>query len=191
MKLDHKHLKTFLIIAAVVAASVAVRSIGNLAMMIAYQQPHRPQMHATKATLATPQANAAAPDPNLLGVWNGKYMTSDMGLCYLRLELKQDPDRYKGYSTFACASAAYFLPGARQNGHLNLSTLNPEEAILSGAPDNSGSIHFTIDKTVGTDPKGCVLSSFAVTPFGKNELTAEWQKGSCPPGNALLLKDKS
>jgi hypothetical protein len=71
-----------------------------------------------------------------------------------------------------------------------LNKLNPADAILSGAMEN-GSIRFHVDKTIGTNSNGCAATSFTVTPFGSNQLAAEWQEGGCQGGHVILQKARN
>jgi hypothetical protein len=44
---------------------------------------------------------------------------------------------------------------------------------------------------MGKTPSGCVLTSFTVTPFGNDLISAEWKEGACLAGEQhgqILLK---
>jgi hypothetical protein len=68
-----------------------------------------------------------------------------------------------------------------------LNRMSPAGAVLSGAMEN-GSIRFHVDKTVGTNSNGCAATSLTLTPFGTNQLAAEWQEGGCEGGHIILQK---
>jgi hypothetical protein len=66
---------------------------------------------------------------------------------------------------------------------------DPDSAILSGKVEN-GSIRFHVDRTIGKDINGCAIASLTLTPFGPNQLAAEWQDGgTCHGGHVILRND--
>jgi hypothetical protein len=47
-----------------------------------------------------------------------------------------------------------------------------------------------VDKIISKGTTGCALSAFTITPFGTDQLAAEWQEGSCTgqAGAQILLR---
>jgi hypothetical protein len=132
-----------------------------------------------------------APKPvTYTGVWHGRTAVEGRGLCTLRIEINEtEPSRYQGNSRIACVSVA---PLRSPKERLNKSAafmdrMNPEAATISGAMEK-GTIALHIDKTIGADSKGCAATSFTLTPFGKNQLAAEWREDTCQGGHVILQK---
>lgn len=149
---------------------------------------------AARGKTQPPASKKAPPSPfaKLNGVWHGRAALDGRGICNLRFELKEkqdEPGHFSGFSSMTCVAAK---PLMRQKGidrrAFALNRMDPEGAILSGKAEN-GSIQLHTDKTVGTDSNGCAPTSFTVTPFGSNQLAAEWREGtSCSGGNMILGK---
>jgi hypothetical protein len=182
MNLTTEQRKWMWIAVAVIVFWYFVRPMIFYAMqMTAYRA-----QYARMAAVRQQQAKAAAPTPatlgiplnKLLGIWEGKTAIEGRGNCALKFELRQSPDvRLAGFSTLNCQP----LRG-------NVSA-DPETAILSGAA-NKGSFQFRVDKVVGPDRNGCAPMAFTLTPFGVNQLAAEWQEQGCPGGHAILRRTK-
>jgi hypothetical protein len=68
-----------------------------------------------------------------------------------------------------------------------LNRMSPAAVIVSGVMEN-GAIRLTVDKTVSTNSNGCAATSLTLTPFGTNQLAAEWQEGGCEGGHIILQK---
>jgi hypothetical protein len=66
--------------------------------------------------------------------------------------------------------------------------MDPEAAILTGTMRQDGAIQFHVDKAVGSDSNGCAPTSFTLTPFGSNQLAAEWQEKTCGGGHVLMQR---
>jgi hypothetical protein len=129
----------------------------------------------------------------LLGIWQGT-APLPAGMCGLKFELRKktdDPNRFSGFPVLACVPVMATLPGqmgpTAQQGIL--SRLSPLSATLTGTVVN-GSIQFTVDRVIGKTVNGCAISAFTVTPFGEDQLVAEWQEGSCQeqPNGQILLR---
>ena len=90
----------------------------------------------------------------------------------MELRDKVNPGEYSGYLTLGCGNANPFAP---------------EAAIFSGTVQ-SGSVLFLSEKTVMTNADGCAFTSFIVTPFGSNEMSAEFHEGKCDGGRLILRK---
>lgn len=218
MNMTNKQRKALWICLAIVVASYAVRSIILSAMQMQYYQQQAiraaqqraaakarpapsPRASSTPAAHGTPNtpaggsapAGASASPANLSGNWRGKTAIAGRGICALRFELSEkELGHFAGYSSLACANFAPLMsPQDRGNiAAAVLNKLNPAEAILSGAMEN-GSIRFHVDKTIGTNSNGCAATSFTVTPFGSNQLAAEWQEGGCQGGHVILQKARN
>src|ERR1022692_296191 len=149
--------------------------------------------HAQHSSERLCPAGASASPANLSGIWRGKTAIAGRGICALRFELSEkELGHFAGYSSLACANFAPLMsPQDRGNiAAAVLNKLNPADAILSGAMEN-GSIRFHVDKTIGTNSNGCAATSFTVTPFGSNQLAAEWQEGGCQGDHVILQKARS
>jgi hypothetical protein len=134
-----------------------------------YRQQAAVRQQQAKAAAATP-ATLGIPLNRLLGIWEGKTVIDNRGLCSLQFELRQGQEgRFAGFSTLACLIGRG--PGSS----------DPETAILSGAAEK-GSFQFRVDKVVGPDGNGCAPSAFTLTPFGATQLAAEWKEPSAPAG---------
>ncbi len=104
-------------------------------------------------------------------------MSETLVTCDIRIEMTENPTaHYTGYSSFACHGTGRAA-----------TPVEPESAILTGNFEK-GAIHFHVDKTIGTDPNGCAVTSLTVTQFGVGQLAAEWEKGTCTGGHVILAK---
>ena len=68
-----------------------------------------------------------------------------------------------------------------------LNQMSPISAVLSGTAKD-GTLTFTVEKTIQKSANGCALTGFTLTPFGTDQLAAEWQEGTCDGGQMLLKK---
>lgn len=159
-----------------------------------------PPAETRKQKIETPPQTAPAPAPgveafnNLLGIWQGT-APLPAGMCGLKFELRKkadDPNKFSGFPVMTCVPVMATLPGqmgpTAQQGIL--SRLAPLSATLSGTPAN-GSLPFTVDRVIGKTVDGCAFTAFTVTPFGEDQMIAEWQEGACPEpksGQILLRK---
>ena len=140
---------------------------------------------------AAPNA-ALPPQPlpfdNLLGTWQGLATFSGSTFCGMKLELRRKPDapdKYAGFPELACTP----LGGMIRNGKPAALQMNPMSAVFTGTPSDGG-ILFTLDKALGTSAEGCSLSTLSVTPFGTDEIAAEWSEGNCdhPQHGQMMMK---
>jgi hypothetical protein len=142
-----------------------------------YRQQAAVRQQQAKAAAATP-ATLGIPPNRLLGIWEGKTLIDNRGLCSLRFELRQGQEgRFAGFSTLTCLIGRG--PGSS----------DPETAILSGTAEK-GSFQFRVDKVVGPDGNGCAPSAFTLTPFGATQLAAEWKEPTCSGGHVLLTRTR-
>jgi hypothetical protein len=160
-------------------------------------QPVTPQWGPVARPLPKPQGDAPTattplPFDNLLGTWQG-FSPSASSFCTLKFELRRKtdaPDKYAGFPELACMpTAALASGGLRGRGIRPFPQMSPLSAILTGSA-STGSIAFTVDKSIGTAADGCSLTSFSATPFGASEVSAEWQTGNCekPQHGQMMLR---
>jgi hypothetical protein len=204
--MDKKQRNFLLLCGAIFAAYYVEHTREESARQAAYyrQQAIRAAQQRARANAPAPPPRGApptihgpavaAPQPlspgTLSGVWQGRTAITGRGLCTLKVELHENASgHYLGYSSLACANYAPLMsPQDRgNNAAAVLNRMNPAEAILSGAME-SGSIRFHVDKTIGASANGCAVTSFTLTPFGSNQLAAEWQEGGCEGGHVILQK---
>jgi hypothetical protein len=155
---------------------------------------------ASKSTTPTvpPAATpGAAPDPSvafagLLGTWQGGGPLPGHGMCSLKFELRRKADAPGQFSGFPLLTCMPLIPGSITHSGGNpqdalLAQYSPLSAILTGTTVNSLP-QFTVDKVIGKGASGCALSSFEATPFGADQLIAEWKEGTCQGGLLVLRK---
>ena len=123
----------------------------------------------------------------IFGVWQGAGPQPGLGMCNLRLELPKDaadPSRVSGFPVLACAPvmSPFSRPSASQTQNTVMSALSPMSAVLTGTVQ-SDSVQFSVDKVMGNAPGGCSLTSFTVTPFGVDLISAEWHEATCQSGD--------
>lgn len=153
-----------------------------------------------KATQKAAEAAAAnAPKPTvppvltvkLPGLWRGRSAMMGLGICDLRLELRENaPGNYRGYSNFSCQPIPSLMPVQERfkQKPAILSRMTPDAAILAGSAAEDGSIHLRAEKTVGSDIHGCTVTTFTLTPFGSAQLAAEWEELGCGNGRMILAR---
>lgn len=142
------------------------------------------------APAPVPPPVSAAAQNRLLGVWAGQQGETNMELCRLQLEIRdKGQGEVNGYVKMLCyPTAAYYQNHPKVNvQEAFVKAMTPMAAILSGSIKD-GVIAFHVDKTIGTGLDGCPLTSFTVTPFGTDEVAAEWQKTNCPGGQMTLQR---
>jgi hypothetical protein len=159
---------------------------------------------AGEPTPAPPGVPASAPNPapappplpdpiisELYGVWSGTGAISGKGLCTLSIEIRQkagDQAHLSGYPSLTCRESTFLT--SKDRATLAARTKNiwdPESAILTGTVAN-GTAQFSVDKTIGTDSRGCGFASMTLTPFGTGAIDAAWLENGCEGGHVLLRK---
>lgn len=176
-----------------------------------YQKPNasRPYLPAVTASTETrfpspdvthtPAPTSAAPtngDPfsKLTGKWEGAGAQLDEGICRLDLQIRANVDQpggYTGYSTMFCTpSTALIARMAKEHSTALTYTMIPTSEILSGTVVN-GELRFHVDKNIGTPFNGCAITGLTLTPFGTSQIAAEWQRGSCRPGQIVMGRSTS
>ncbi len=175
-------------------AMIRVQQEARLAkLQAAKSAPPAPGAAGTAGASAVP---ALPPDyERIFGVWQGAGPQPGLGMCNLRLELRKDlanPSRVSGFPVLACAPimSPFSRPSASQTQNTVMSALSPLSAVLTGTVQEN-SVQFTVDKVMGNAQGGCSLTSFAVTPFGVDLISAEWHEATCQSGDQhgqILLK---
>jgi len=169
-----------------------VPSMINASRQAEYRRRLAERAAAAKAAKPLPPpANAPAPFDSELGTWQG-IAPLPVGLCNLKFELRRkesEPGHFAGFPVLSCTPFPLGTPSevrsAMQQGMI--AQMSPISAVLTGTASNGG-IQFTVDKVLGTTANGCALTGFSVTPFGKDQIAAEWQEGTCPGGRVLLKR---
>ena len=153
------------------------------AAIVAKAQAARAAQQAAQA----PAPPFAAPTPaqqanNLLGIWQGQALVEHMGNCNMKLELRNapEPGKVAGFPVLICIPMPITSPSPEK-------FLTPASAILSGVPSTTG-IDFTVDKVTSKGGTFCSFTSFTVTPFGNDQLSAEWKQDVCGSGQMLLRR---
>lgn len=179
----------------------SVRDTVERAMMMRHARhappPSRAKTAAPKRNAAPPGAapgTQAAPAPSydkLVGVWEG-FGPAAPNMCTLRLELRRkdgDAAHLAGFPVLTCFPMAAPTAADMRAPQKMLSRFSPMSAVLSGSPVN-GSIEFTVDKVIGKSAEGCAITSFTVTPFGADQISAGWKDAPCQGGQLLLKKGR-
>lgn len=176
-------------------AMIRVQQEARLAKAQAAKSP-LPASGAAGTTAGASAVSALPPDyERIFGVWQGAGPQPGLGMCNLRLELRKDladPSRVSGFPVLACAPvmSPFSRPSAAQTQNIVTSAMSPMSAVLTGTVHES-SVQFSVDKVMGNAPGGCSLTSFTVTPFGVDLISAEWHEGTCQGGDQhgqILLK---
>ena len=144
----------------------------------------------TPPSVATKSHDSSA-SRDVIGKWRAVGPVTDRGTCTLSLELKNSatPGEALGYPTLDCVS----LPPmefrspltARADAMRMLNSRVPTSAVLSTRVAQ-GDLQFHIDENVGGP---CPFTAFTVTPFGTNQIAAEW-KDACGGGQMILSKTR-
>jgi hypothetical protein len=150
---------------------------------------------------ATAEAEANAVAEKLVGNWVGSAVLTDRGVCNLKLELTRSGKlgEFSGFSNLACAPTVPMLiaQGGKHRSQGDLvdaatRAMYPSSAILAGVVENNA-ISFRAKKNIGVGQThdGCAMTSFTVTPFGTNQIAAEWQEEKeafCNGGQMVMKK---
>lgn len=202
MNSNHKR-KWWILGAALAALYFTPQALRSFRETAAYRQRMEALNARAQATRAggvsapAPSApgSAPAPTPNaaqgrLTGLWEGRQAQPTRDLCQIALEMRDNgKSELAGYSQVHCVPMMPFLPGPRKldPGTAAFRSLTPVAAVLTGTL-KEGAVEFHVDRTVGTTFDGCVITSFKVTPFGNDQVAAEWRNGTCGGGQMMLRK---
>lgn len=187
-------------------APTFINTARQQAMIRAQQEARIAKAQAVKSPLpgssapgTTAGTSAVASLPadyeRVFGVWQGAGPQPGLGMCNLRLELRKDvanASRVSGFPVLACAPimSPFSRPSAAQTQNTVMSAMSPMSAVLTGTFQEN-TVQFTVDKVMGNAPGGCSLTSFTVTPFGVDLISAEWHEATCQSGDQhgqILLK---
>lgn len=153
------------------------------------RQTHAANASPTPASLATPMPTPNAALASYFGIWTGQQAQADHDVCQLALEMRETTlGQLTAYPRLACYPTPYLFGGKKFDARVALAkSMSPISAVLTGTPKD-GAVSFHVDKTIGATPEGCAITSFSVTPFGNNQIAAEWQDGNCGKGEMMLSK---
>ena len=165
-------------------------------------KPGQPVAPGSPAKLGNLPAPGAAPstapnapvvsDPSferVTGIWEGGGPVPP-NMCTLKLEIRPkegDPAKLAGFPVLNCfpiTMPRFRGPDAQQQ---LMARFAPMSSVLSGIAEK-GSVQFTVDKVIGKTPDGCSIEGMTVTPFGVDQLSAEWKDNTCKGGQMLLRK---
>jgi hypothetical protein len=139
-------------------------------------------------------APAASPSPtpigNFIGLWQGEQAQPNRDLCQMALEMRDNgAGGLNAYPRISCVALMPYLPGPHKlaPAQAMAKSMSPVSAVLTGNLKD-GAVAFHVDKTIGETFDGCTLTAFTVTPFGKDEVAAEWQTGTCGRGQMVLRR---
>lgn len=127
------------------------------------------------------------------GHWEGHAMINNRGVCTLKFEMRRAPEsQFRGFSSLICTSLPFLTPGGvKPTNQLPMNPmftpLNPSSAIMTGKVEGP-SIRFKVDKLINNSPDGCTMSTFAITPFGADQIASEWTEDKCAGGQMVLQR---
>jgi hypothetical protein len=133
-------------------------------------------------------SSAPASFDGLLGVWQGVAPLPSRGMCNLKLELRRGLQlgTYSGFPVLVCipVTQPVIRPG---NPNQFLTQMNPAAAVLTGTVKDGG-IDFHVDRIISKGASDCELTGFNVTPFGSDQIAAQWKESNCSGGQILLKR---
>ena len=199
MKRDHKKL---IVLVAVIVVLYLTKCGGHPLFMIRRAQP---PVNMKKNPFPARGPNGRSgdsvnpqfppPPPRFIkrgGHWEGHSMINNRGVCTLKFEMRRAPEsQFKGFSSLICTSLPFLTPGAKPKPQMPmnpmLTQLNPSSAIMTGKVQGAA-IRFTVDKLINNSPDGCTMSTFAITPFGADQIASEWTEDKCAGGQMVLQR---
>ena len=136
------------------------------------------------APSAAGAATASAQFDNLIGIWQGMALLPEHGNCNMKLELRNapEPGQIKGFPVMVCVQIPVISTGPK-----TFAQYSPASAVITGKPTDK-SVEFTVDKVISKGEGHCAFTSFTVTPFGSDQIAAEWKEDTCPAGQILLRR---
>jgi len=124
-----------------------------------------------------------------LGIWEGQSYAADNTTCRVHLEIRLSPDKpgyVSGYESRACFNIPQFANSAPKGGlQQALREYTPVATVMTGSLAE-GDLAFRVDKTIGTSPFQCPLTSYAVSPFGLQGIVAQWRTSCSLDGQMVL-----
>jgi hypothetical protein len=172
------------ITSAIGAYFYARQALGNA------RNPKPAQAIATSPPKPPVNTATQVPFPNVVGIWRAQVALADRGICSVRLEIAPDAaGQFSGFSELLCTNLT--LPSKPPNSLMAgvVDRMDPESAVLAGSVQN-GSLLLKVDKNIGADSHGCALTSLTVTPFGTNQIAAQWEETGCAGGHAILQRSR-
>jgi hypothetical protein len=134
------------------------------------------------------------PDPpfeRVIGVWEGLGPVLP-NMCTLKLEIRRKPDdptKLAGFPLLTCFPMTMPKPGDPKGQQAIMARFTPMSAVLTGTAEK-GAVLFTVDKVIGKSSEGCAIESMTVTPFGADQISADWKEIVCQGGQMLLKKGR-
>jgi hypothetical protein len=193
--LTEKQIKAAWIVAAIlIAVHFGPTVIGSVARQFAPAVPSKP---SAAIPYPPPPVKPALPpglSPQMqaayLGIWQGAETLPNNDQCRVRLEIRLSPDQpgqVSGYETRNCFALSQLTTGKLPQGGLAqmFKDVNPVSTVLIGSAIQDD-LTFRVDKTIGTAPDICPMSSYAVSRFGDQSIVAQW-KGSCATGEGQMV----
>lgn len=156
--------------------------------------PKPVNLPAPGAPASTSATAPAASDPSferVTGVWEGIGAVPPNS-CTLKLEIRpKEGDTFKlaGFPVLNCFPIVPPLFRGRDAQQQLIARFAPMSSVLTGTAEK-GSVLFTLDKVIGKTPDGCSIEGMIVTPFGVDQLSAEWKDDTCKGGQTLLRKSR-
>jgi hypothetical protein len=175
-------------------APAALQSFRQAAYYRQQEEAARTRTQAAKgaAQAAPPAAASPSPTPlsNFIGMWQGEQAQANRDLCQMALEMRDNgAGELTAYPRISCVALMPYLPGPHKltAAQAAAKSMSPVSAVLTGNLKD-GAVAFHVDKTIGATFDGCTMTSFIVTPFGNDEVAAEWQNGTCGRGQIMLRR---
>ena len=171
---------------AFVRAQIAARQAKPSAGQSASPLPASGIPTAAAEAAANPYAAANVPAQldAMLGVWQGMAALPNRGMCTLKLEMRRslEPGQVSGFPLLVC------MPVTRSgNPNQLFAQMTPAAAVLTGTAQDGG-LDFHVDRIISKGASNCELTSLTVTPFGSDQLAAEWKETACDGGQILLSR---
>jgi hypothetical protein len=138
----------------------------------------------------SPQMQAA-----YLGKWEGSEVLPNNDSCRVKLEIRLSPDQpgqVSGYETRNCMVISPHASDAEAQSAVMqlLRSMNPVSTVMTGTAAQD-TLTFHVDKTIGTSPDVCPMTSYAVSRFGDQSIVAQWQEGSCTTSAGQMVLARS
>jgi hypothetical protein len=156
--------------------------------------PMRPmtQPAAQSASSPSPALALGTSASRFTGVWTGSQLLPSQDTCKERLEIRMSDDKpgfFAGSETRVCAPALFALPGRASQQKMPgiIRQMEPVSAELTGSMVD-GAIKFHVDQVIGIPVDGCTLTGYSISAFGSQQIAAQWQEGSCPGGQLILVR---
>jgi hypothetical protein len=172
--------------AALIRAQNEARMAKPPAAKSASPLPGSPVAPASAGTVpgAAATSTASPQFDNLIGIWQGMALLPEHGNCNMKLELRNapEPGQIKGFPVMVCVQIPVISTGPK-----TFAQYSPASAVITGKPTGNA-VEFTVDKVVSKGEGHCAFTSFTVTPFGSDQIAAEWKQDTCPAGQILLRR---